>query len=247
MPLLPRLLSRLLPRRLPLLLPAVLLAVVAVRRPDLLTSAAGSPRAWGVAALVVLASTLTRFAVRRWTPLVEGARWAGSAVATLLLAALLLPSFAERTVNEAFPPVAVTPTPTPTATAHGTATPHATATTTTPPATGASVAVRLATGRFHGIGHRASGGSALYDVAGRTLVRFEDVDFQGTPSPSVHLVASGRRTPSGGIRLGALTAEHGAFSYRAPVGFNPGAGWTVLVWCDTYATPIAAADLAPTG
>jgi ribosomal-protein-alanine N-acetyltransferase len=44
----------------------------------------------------------------------------------------------------------------------------------------------------------------LYDVAGRAVLRFEDIDFQGTPAPSVHLVPPGARSPKGGVRLGAL-------------------------------------------
>lgn len=72
---------------------------------------------------------------------------------------------------------------------------------------------------------------------------FSDVNIEGTVEPSVHLVPAGRRTPGGGgIRLGALKAEKGTFSYRLPASVDPTKAWSVLVWCDPFDTPIAAAD-----
>ena len=106
----------------------------------------------------------------------------------------------------------------------------------------APTATRVATGALRGIRHDARGQVSSYLLEGRLVVRFEDVDLQGTPGPSVHLVRRGARTPAGGVRLGALKAEHGSFRY--PTSADPGGQWTVLVWCDPYDTPIAAADLA---
>ena len=236
-------------RVLPLLPVAAALGLVAVLRPDLLTGFGASWRAWLVVVGVALAGTATRLAVRRWSP--GAAPWASSGVVLALLGVLLLPSFHERTVVEAFPPVTDAAATAPVTAAPSTAPPTAGPSAAVAPAPAAkaparrpsATATRLVTGSFHGIGHSAAGRASLYDVSGKIVLRFEHIDFQGTPSPSVHLVRNGRRSPAGGIRLGALKAEHGSFSYLTPAGFDLTAGWTVLVWCDTYDVPIAAADL----
>ena len=75
------------------------------------------------------------------------------------------------------------------------------------------------------------------------LVRFQDVNIEGSVKPSVHLVPRGERRPSEGSRLGPLKAERGSFSYQLPAAVDLTREWTVLVWCDPYNTPIAAADL----
>jgi hypothetical protein len=226
-------------RLLPFLPVIAVLGAVAVLRPGMIASGVGSWRAQLLGAGVALAGAVTWLVVRRWS--VRVAPWVSSGVLLVLLGVVLWPSFRERTVVEAFPPVApsVAPSLTETAPALPTALP-----TGVPTATSQTVAVRLATGRFHGIDHSASGGAAFYDVSGSVMVRFERIDFQGTPKPSVRLVARGARSPHGGIRLGALKGEHGSFSYRTPAGFDAAKGWTVLVWCDTFDVPIAAADLA---
>jgi hypothetical protein len=102
----------------------------------------------------------------------------------------------------------------------------------------------LASGVLRGIGHRASGRAEAHALSGRIVIRFASVSFPGAPAQSVHLVPRGSRVPRGGITLGRLKAEHGSFSYTAPVGFDVTEGWTVLVWCDDYAVPIAAAELS---
>ncbi len=226
--------------------PATLL-VLAVLRPDLLFGLIASPRAWLVSAGVLLASVATRRLVRRWSPL--GAVWSGPAVTLGLLAVLLAPSFQERTLVEAFPPVLASPVadaaPVPTATPVSPTSP------TTPPPKGSSAtktpvltARLLASGVLRGVGHRASGRAEAYAFAGRVVIRFASVSLPGAPAQSVHLVPLGARAPRGGVTLGRLKAEHGSFSYTAPVGFDVAKAWTVLVWCDDYAVPIAAADLA---
>lgn len=251
-------------RFLPLVpVPLVLLALL-VFRPGLLRAGVDSPKAAGVGVGIALIGLLVLAVVRRrsWA----AGLWTSSAVVLALMAVVLWPAFRERTVNEAFPVVLSAPTATGTPTVDVTAPPRATppaVVATTPPpvrtpprpaatqapsakpaATAAAVvAARMLGGRWHGIHHTASGGASLYEVGGQLFLRFEDIRFQGTPGPSVHLVAAGKRTPGGGIRLGGLKGERGSFSYRIPAGFDVSRGWTALVWCDTYDTPIAAADL----
>lgn len=239
-------------RLLPFLPVLVVLGVVAVLRGDLLTGAAGSPRAWLVVLVVVLLATLTRRLVQRRSPAL--APWASSGVVLVMLAVLLLPAFDEKTVNEAFPEVllpAATAVPTASGTAASpvpssapTAAPIPSASRPASPPPAAPVAKALAGGSLRGIDHGASGRTVLYDVSGDVVLRFEKIAVQGTPKPSVHLVEQGARTPKGGLRLGALKGEKGSFSYSTPASFDRTRSWTVLIWCDTYATPIAAADLA---
>ena len=218
---------------LPLLPVPVATAVLAVWRPGLLRAGVASPRAVAVSAALGLTGLLVLLVLRRRS--LVAALWSASAVVLVLMAVVVAPAFRERTVQEDFPPVALDAAPAVASPApRRTAGPSATAT----PAT----ARRVSTGSFRGIDHEASGVASLYDVAGALRLRFEQISFQGTPSPSVHLVPRGARTPKGGVRLGALKGEHGSFSY--PTTVDAAGPWTVLVWCDRYATPIAAADLA---
>jgi hypothetical protein len=73
-------------------------------------------------------------------------------------------------------------------------------------------------------------------VAGETAGRI----IVGWP---VHLVADGVRVPGEGLRVGELKAERGTFSYVLPASVDLGQPWSVLIWCDPFDTPIAAADL----
>ena len=237
-----------------LLVPAVALPLV-VARPQLATAGLQSWRAFAVTAGVGLAGLLTLGVLWRRSRVV--ALWSADLVVLALMAAVVWPVFRERTVVEAFPPVAAAPVvtalpsalPTPTSSRAPRRPPAVPVVTAAPVATAPSspspsaVATRLLVGGLHGIGHHAKGTVALYDVGEQLRLRFEEVAIEGTPTPSVHLVQQGERSPKGGIRLGGLKGEKGSFSYTAPAGFDPAAGWSVLVWCDRYAVPIAAADL----
>jgi hypothetical protein len=110
------------------------------------------------------------------------------------------------------------------------------------PAASAPAPKRLSGGRLDGIGHTASGSTSLYEIDGRGVLRFDDVDIEGTPGPYVYLVPRGAREPEGGVLIGPLKAERGSFSQAVPVSVDLDAEWTVLLWCRPYHTPIAASD-----
>ncbi|HUR14477.1 MAG TPA: hypothetical protein VM097_08280 [Mycobacteriales bacterium] len=211
----------------PLLLVPVVSLVLAAFRPQILTAGFMSWRAFAVTAGVGVAGLLVLAALWRRSRLL--AVWTADLVVLALMASVVWPVFRERTVDEAFPPVAVV-------------TPSASSSPEAPTAT-ARTAVLLASGRLSGIDHHAQGRIGLYDVGGEVRLRFESVDIEGTPTPSVHLVSQGKRTPGGGTRLGGLKGEKGSFSYAVPVGLDVTQQWSVLVWCDRYAVPIAASDL----
>lgn len=211
----------------PLLLVPVVSLVLAAFRPQILTAGFVSWRAFAVTAGVGVAGLLTLAVLwRRWR---LGALWTADLVVLVLMASVVWPVFRERTVNEVFPPVAVTaPMP-----SSASAVPAPSV-----------VATRLVAGELFGIDHHARGTVAFYRVGDEVRLRFEQVSIEGTPTPSVHLVEPGKRSPKGGLRLGGLKGEKGSFSYVTPVGFDVDRAWSLLVWCDRYAVPIAAADLS---
>lgn len=245
-----------------LLVPLFVLAAVTlgvyVVRPGVVENGLRSPRVWLAVLAVVLAGRLAALLVQRMTSRPALATAASYGLIAVLGIALLAPSFRQRTVQESFLTAAGPSAPEPsavTAPAHPTASPAQTgpapspssspdpASPPAPPAPSPPAGPReLSSGGLVGIGHSGSGRTALYAVDGRTVLRFEDVDIEGTPGPAVYLVPKGARTPDGGVGLGALTAERGSFGYDLPVGVDGSADWTVLVWCEPFDTPVAASD-----
>lgn len=109
--------------------------------------------------------------------------------------------------------------------------------TTEPP----TVAVRVSSGPIQGIDHDASGmASVIRNPDGSLIVRFEQFAIEGTPDPRVLLVRGNDVEDRGGTDLGRLTGNQGeVFDYAVPAGIGGGVGWTVLVWCERFAVPIA--------
>ena len=131
------------------------------------------------------------------------------------------------------------PRPAPAA-APTTAAPASPVTTTAAPAQ----PVRLAVGSFRGVDHRASGTVALYQRAdGRFVVGLEDFDIQPGPDYDVYLVPGADKEDRGdGTRLDDLRGNRGTQFYDVPPGIDLARGtWTVLVWCQTFAVPVATA------
>ncbi|MGH9015848.1 MAG: DM13 domain-containing protein [Acidimicrobiia bacterium] len=124
-----------------------------------------------------------------------------------------------------------------------------------PPASGEAPAppppaepVRIAAGSLQGLaGHDASGGASLIrQPDGSFVVRFESFDIEGTPAPHVYLIEGTDQRNPGGLDLGDLRGNVGDGSdYAVPAGAQPAAGWTVLVWCDSFSVPITNATLTP--
>jgi hypothetical protein len=174
------------------------------------------------AATVLLTFLLWRFV--RW-------EWVAPVVLTAVVLALaawqVLPSYVDETDNTRLVrgPVADASTVEPAA-------PDAPA----PPAP-----VRVSSGAIEGIDHDASGvASLIRNTDGSYVVRFETFDIEGSPDPIVYLIEGDDRENPGGSNLGSLRGNVGdASDYAVPPGTEPGAGWTVLVWCGQFAVPIA--------
>jgi hypothetical protein len=90
-------------------------------------------------------------------------------------------------------------------------------------------------------GHSAKGSVVLHRlVDGTHVVQFESVEIEGTPTPRVYVVPGAGRDRPGGTKLGNLKAERGTFHYTVS---PPDGTFTVLVWCERFAVPIAGATL----
>jgi hypothetical protein len=210
-----------------LALPALAVGVLYVVRPGVVENGLRSPRLWLVAVGVVLAARLVSAGVRRVTGRSRAAAVASNALIAVAVIALLAPSFSQRELDE---PLGAT---------------VGAGASALPTSSGAAAPQELSSARLEGVGHAASGATRFVDVDGQVVLRFEDVDVEGTPGPYVHLVPVGSRTPDGGVPLGPLKAERGSFGYVVPADVDVGRSWTVLVWCRPFATPVAASDHTP--
>ena len=210
-----------------LALPVLAVALLYAVRPGVVENGLRSPRLWLLVVVGLVGARLVAAGVRRATGRPRVAALASNVVVVGAVVALLAPSFSQRTLDQ---PLAV---------ADGMPPAVADA-----PSAGAAPPRELSSGPLRGVGHSASGRTALVDVAGTVVLRFEDVDIEGTPGPQVHLVPAGARTPDGGVPLGELAAERGSFGYALPAGVDVTRAWTVLVWCRPFATPVAASELA---
>ncbi|HET9444351.1 MAG TPA: DM13 domain-containing protein [Acidimicrobiales bacterium] len=237
------------------------------------TSAFASGTAIGLMALAAVAWVALRVVLVRWAPW-PALRLAVFAAAALgVLAVVVLPAYDDTTVVEALPsapapaeaatgaPVpaggeptpAGAPTQAPTATAPVPAAPATPGPATSPPAPPATAAppppgpVAVRTAAIRGIDHRASGTAVLYrQPDGSGVVGLEGIDIQPGPDYDVYVVpGAGREAPDGGVRLDDLRGNKGTQYYPVPAGTDPSSGpWTVLVWCQTFDVPVAAATLA---
>ena len=117
-------------------------------------------------------------------------------------------------------------------------------TTTTAP----SAPVQVTTGGFYGIDHSAEGTASVYEQDGSYVLRFEDdTDIQNGPDLYVWLLPSADYeggTPPDYIDLGKIKGNVGGQNYALPTEFDPDEHRFVLVWCDRFSVPFAAAPLA---
>jgi hypothetical protein len=101
--------------------------------------------------------------------------------------------------------------------------------------------VRISSGSLRGIGHSASGSAAIIrNPDGSLVLRFEGFAIEGSPDPRVYLVQGNDKRSPGGVSFGRMEGNKGqVLDYAVPPGTEAGPGWTVLVWCGRFSTPIA--------
>jgi hypothetical protein len=232
------------------------LTVFLVDETDAATSAFKSSRAVALmagAAVVWIAGRILLARLVPWRP----ARTAVFGLAALgALGVVVLPAYRDETVVEAFPVAPIpqreeTPAMTVTTTipttdntiAASDPAPPTTPPTTAPMTTTAPTApVRLRSGLFMGIDHRASGTVSIYrNPDGTHVVGLEAFDIQPGPDYDVYVVPGADRADrDGGARLDDLRGNRGTQYYNVPADVDVGNGdWTVLIWCQTFGVPVA--------
>ncbi|MEE8600166.1 DM13 domain-containing protein [Euzebya tangerina] len=112
--------------------------------------------------------------------------------------------------------------------------------------------VQLSNGTFVGLdNHFAEGEAAIYTLEdGSSIVRLEDVNLQQVPEAVVYLVPGTNQEglAEGNINLGPLTGNVGSSNYAIPPEVDLPAGeWTVLVWCEVFASPVGGATQVAIG
>lgn len=217
-------------------IPAAVAAVAAVAiylwNPELVRSTLTTPRAIAFAVVVVLVFVAVgRFLGTRSPWLARGIQIA------LLLAvflAVVLPTVRESEVNEQLDVVVTAP-------GHSSATPGPSDASPSP----GSAATVLAEGSLRKLDYRASGDVRLIELRdGRRIVRFEDFEVQPGPDYFVYLVPQAdAEKPGGGVKLGRLKASKGNQNYRVPASAQLRQQLTVLIWCRSFAAPVANATL----
>lgn len=236
-------------RRVAALLPPAILVVgfgtLAVTNWSAVRSAAGSAQALVVVAALAVAWVGLGVLLRRFV----GNAWVRSgvlsAVALGLVVVLVVPYFRDEKVVEEFPGVASArianeDQPTAAEVPEASVPPVPPAPPAPEPEPAPAEPVRIASGPLGGLGHSASGTAALYrQPDGSYVVGLEGIDIENGPDYFVHVVpGAGRQDPDGGRDLGALRGNQGTQYYAVPAGVDP-TGWTVLVWCRTFAVPVA--------
>ena len=108
--------------------------------------------------------------------------------------------------------------------------------------------VAIAAGAFFGIDHEAEGTATVYELDGRFVLRFEDdTDIQNGPDLFVWVLETDDYDggdPGQYIDLGKLKGNVGGQNYELPAEYDPEVHQYVLIWCERFSTPFAAAPLA---
>lgn len=230
------------------------LGLFAVTEPSAAGSAFKSSTAIALMGAAAVAWVLARVLLVRFAP------WRAPRTGALLIAAavalviVVLPAYDDTTVVEALPVAETGPSPDETTTTSTVTPPVAdtgeaptTATTASPTTTVPPGPVALRSSPLHGIDHRASGTAVIYrQPDGSQVVGLEDIDIQPGPDYDVYVVPGADRESLGdAVRLDDLRGNKGTQYYEVPPGSDLTVGpWTVLVWCETFDVPIAAATPA---
>ena len=161
------------------------------------------------------------------------------------------PAFIDNTVSEPLPVVAVEASATPAVIAKTSPTVQAVepqATIEIPPAVVADQF--LSRGSFYNLAHLSSGEAAVYQLAdGARILRLQNFSVDNGPDLYVYLVpidpvpnASGSDIP-GYYSLGRLKGNVGDQNYELPADLDLSQYKSVVIWCQAFAVPFAAAPL----
>jgi hypothetical protein len=160
---------------------------------------------------------------------------------------LLSPLFIARPVSEAFPVAATQAMETAMAEATGEPMDE-------PMPMDQSETALVASGEFYPIAHHGRGAAGIYRLTdGSLLLRFEDFEVLNGPDLHVWLVPIDPVPNTVGIEidgyldLGELKGNVGNQNYPLPAGLDLAGFRSVVVWCQPFRVPFAAAPLEGTG
>ncbi len=115
--------------------------------------------------------------------------------------------------------------------------------------TSPGTAVKVASGQLKGLaGHRGSGAASIVRAPdGSHVVQLEDYDVSSRVTLFLYLVPGTDQEEPGanGVNLGRLAENTGNRVVPIPKGTDLSGSQTVLIWCEPFSTPIAAANQVP--
>lgn len=157
------------------------------------------------------------------------------AVATPVVAFVVVPIFAKSTLQEAAPLASASPAPPPAARE-------------TPGTPAAPASQALLTGSLRRLDpvHYGTGTVTAIKIGEQRFLRFESVDIAGAPNMFVYLSMNGDGQPGSYTDLGALKATNGSFNYEIPPSLDLSRVRSMVVWCRAFSVTVTWALLAPT-
>lgn len=119
----------------------------------------------------------------------------------------------------------------------------------TPSGTPQGTAVKVTSGQLTGLaGHRGSGAASIVrTLDGFHAVQLEDYDVSSGVTLFLYVVPGANQEEPGAnsINLGRLVENTGNRVVPIPEGTDLSGPQTVLIWCEPFTTPIAAANQVP--
>jgi len=239
---------------------ALVFVALAIASPETLVVTAKNPLAWlFVAGVVALSVGITVVGTRVFhRPML--ARTVGLIPVVAALVWGFLPAFQDEKIVDAAPvglPAATTAgtaaSTSPAGTTSATAAPTSAGPTSAAPTSAAPTSaaptsagpVELGSGELASLDYQASGVGRLIQLPeDELLVRFEGLDVENGPDYVVYLVpGSDQRAPGNGVFLGELQGNQGDQNYDVPAGTDASGPQTILIWCRSFAAPVANASV----